>query len=333
MFREILELNGLPYRLIDPNSATLLDDISGCTHILFRHSQGDTDLKMYDLIFNIASGIYGISCFPDFNTFWPYEDKVKEYFLLESNGFPVVNSKVFWNYSHAGNYLKSAAYPVVAKLPKGAGSANVVIVNSEAEGIKIIKQVFGTGVKTGGLNSSSNLTSVRKKGIYKYGKRSLRAMLIEMGVIADKADYPEWQIQKDSILFQKYLAGNLFDTRITVIGKRALAFRRFVRDNDFRASGSGKINMEMDKIDTRCIATAFSVSEKLNFSTMAYDFIFDENNNPHINEISYCFVDRYVAKCPGYWDQDLGWHAGSNWPQYYQLTDFLGIGDLKAPPV
>jgi glutathione synthase/RimK-type ligase-like ATP-grasp enzyme len=333
IFRQIHDLNGLPFMLIDPNSPTLLDDIKGCSHIMFRHSQGDTDPKVYELVFHIASRIYGIPCFPDLPVFWPYEDKIREYYLLKSNNFPVVDSQVFWNYSNAGTFLKNSVYPIVAKLPKGAGSTNVIIINSEAEGIRILNQVFGNGVKSGGLNSSSSLTSVKKKGLYGYGKRSIRALMVRMGMIKDLTDYPEWQIQKDSILFQKFLPGNLFDTRITIIGKRALAFRRFVRDNDFRASGSGKINMEMDKIDRRCIEIAFSVSEKLNFTTMAYDFIFDENNNPHINEISYCFVDRFVMRCPGYWDRSLEWHPGSNWPQYYQVSDFLKLDNLRSLPV
>jgi glutathione synthase/RimK-type ligase-like ATP-grasp enzyme len=333
IFRQILIVNDLPFILIDPNSDTLSKDISGCTHILFRHSQGDTDLKIYDVVFNIASRVYGIPCFPDYPTYWPYEDKIKEYFLLKSNDFPIVRSNVFWNYTQAGEFLSKSDFPLVAKLPKGAGSANVVIVNSAKEGEKIIKQIFSSGVKSGGLNSSSSLSSLRKKGILKYGKRLFRSLLISTGVISDKSDYPEWQIQKDAILFQKFLSGNNFDTRINIIGKRALAFRRFVRTNDFRASGSGKINMEMDKIDKRCIEIAFAVSKKLDFSTMAYDFIFDEDNNPQINEMSYCFVDRFVGKCPGYWDENLEWHSVSNWPQYYQLCDFLNIENLKTIPL
>jgi glutathione synthase/RimK-type ligase-like ATP-grasp enzyme len=332
VFRQILIVNDLPFILIDPNSDTLLQDIRECSHIMFRHSQGDTDLKIYDVIFNIASRVYGIPCYPDFSTYWPYEDKIKEYFLLKSNDFPIVRSNIFWNYDHAGEFLSKADFPLVAKLAKGASSANVVIVNSEKEGGKIIKQVFNTGVKSGGLDSSSSLSSFRKKGILKYGKRTFRSLLLSTGVIADKSDYPEWQIQRDAILFQKFLPGNNFDTRINIIGNRALAFRRFVRTNDFRASGSGKINMEMDKIDKRCIEIAFQVSKKLGFSTMAYDFIFDEEKNPHINEISYCFVDRFVASCPGYWDDKLEWHSGSNWPQYYQMSDFLKIDNLKTVP-
>ena len=53
-----------------------------------------------------------------------------------------------------------------------------------------------------------------------------------------------------------------YDTRVTVIGGRAFAFRRFNRDDDFRSSGSGKIDYNMEEIDKRMIKLALKVSKK-----------------------------------------------------------------------
>lgn len=324
-YQEILEDNGIPYIQIDPNSELLTEKIKECTHILFRHSQGDTDKLIYEIIFNIAHNIFKIKCYPNFETYWPYEDKVKEFYLLKINGFPIIKSYAFWNYNKADEFIKKAHFPFIAKLPKGAGSSNVVIINSINEGRKIIRQVFNRGVKNQGLNSRSNLRSLSRVGIYKHLRELLRSRLINMGLLADKMDYPEWQIQKDSILFQEYLPNNTFDIRVTVIGNRGFAFRRFVRKNDFRASGSGNLDLNPEKIDTKCLEIAFAISKKLNFNTMAYDFIFDESGNPWINEISYCFVDKAVWSCPGYWDESITWHPGQIWPQQCQLEDFLEI--------
>jgi glutathione synthase/RimK-type ligase-like ATP-grasp enzyme len=329
-FKEIIIRNNIPFVLIDPNSGSLFDEIKECTHLLFRHSQGDTDILIYETIFNIVQNIHNLKCFPNFETFWIYENKVKEYYLLKSHNFPIIDSHIFWNYNHAESFIKETQFPIVAKLPKGSSSSNVVIVNSIDDGKKIINQVFKRGVKTSGLHISSNLTSLSKLGIFKYGRALLKSSLLNFGLLRDKADYPEWQIQKDSILFQKFLPDNSFDTRVTVIGNRAFAFRRFVRKNDFRASGSGNFNMDPDKIDTRCLEIAFNISKKLNFNTMAYDFIYNEDKIPYINEISYCFIDWIVQSCPGYWDDNLLWHNGHNWPQYCQLSDFLLIDDLKT---
>jgi glutathione synthase/RimK-type ligase-like ATP-grasp enzyme len=328
-FRRILIANDIPYKILDPNSNSLFDELKECSHLIFRHSQGDTDLKICDTILTIAHKMYGIKCLPEIEAFWQYEDKIKEYYLLKCLGFPIVETHVFWNIEHADDFLREASFPVVAKLPKGAASSNVVIVSSPEEGKLINRQVFTTGVRAGRLNNKSNLSSFRKAGLTKYGKASLRYFLINTGFIRDKSYFPEWQIQKDTILYQKYLPNNSFDQRVVVIGKRAFGARRFVRKNDFRASGSGKDDLDPQKIDPRCIEIAFSISNKLNYSAMAYDFIYDEDKKPLINEFGYCFADRVIQASAGYWDEKLEWHAVKNWPQYYQLSDFLQITNLK----
>ena len=329
-FKEILDKNLIAYALIDPNSASLLDDLAGCTHLLFRHSQGDTDMMLYDSIFHIAKDIYKLKCSPDYDTFWSYENKIKEYYLLRSRGFPIVDSYIFWNFKPAYSFLQGKQFPVIAKLYKGAGSSNVVKINSIPEGERVIRQVFGKGVKFGKLPGNSNLSSISSLGIKTFTYNKARSLLKGLGLLKRFNSYPEWQIQKDAILFQKFLPGNKYDTRVTVIGKRAFAFRRYVRNNDFRASGSGLLDMNPGEIDMRCIITAFEISGKLNFETMAYDFIYDENRQPKICEISYCFVDRVVRDCPGYWDENLSWHEGHNWPQHYQLIDFLQLNNLVS---
>jgi len=329
-FREILDRNTIPYVLIDPNSNAMFDDLAGCTHFLFRHSQGDADMMLYDSIFHIAKNIYNLKCSPDYATYWPYENKIKEYYLLKSNGFPVVETNIFWAHNSALKFLETSSFPLIIKMYKGAGSSNVVKINSIKEGKKIIDRVFNEGIKSGQLPGKSNLFSFSNIGLSAFAHNKIRSILAYFGFFKKSNPYSEWQLQKDAILFQKFLPGNKFDTRVTVIGKRAFAFRRYVRTNDFRASGSGLLDKNPLEIDMRCIRTAFEISGKLNFETMAYDFIYDENKEPKICEISYCFDHRIVRDCPGYWDEKLSWNEGHNWPQYYQLIDFLQLDDLVS---
>jgi len=329
-FREILDRNAIPYVLIDPNSNEMFDDLAGCTHFLFRHSQGDTDMMLYDSVFHIAKDIYKLKCSPDYETYWPYENKIKEYYLLKSRDCPVVETNIFWDYERAYDFLKTCGYPIVVKLYKGSGSKNVVKINSIKEGKKIIDRVFNEGVKLGQLPSKSNLFSFSNIGLYAFLHKKIRCLLVDLGFLSKSNPYSEWQLQKDAILFQKFLSGNKFDTRVTIIGKRAFAFRRYVRTNDFRASGSGLLDTNPAEIDMRCISSAFDISKKFNFETMAYDFIYDQELQPRICEISYCFDHRIVRDCPGFWDESLSWHEGHNWPQYYQLMDFLNLEDLQT---
>jgi glutathione synthase/RimK-type ligase-like ATP-grasp enzyme len=146
-----------------------------------------------------------------------------------------------------------------------------------------------------------------------------------------KEPYPYAWLHKDYILFQQFLPNNLFDTRITIIGKRAFTSRRHVRRNDFRSSGSGNDDWNQDNIDPGCINLAFEVSKRLGFQCMSYDFLYDEHKQPLISEISYTSPDWTIWSCPGYWDEMMGWHGGHLWPQYCILSDVLKIPDLKQP--
>jgi hypothetical protein len=87
-----------------------------------------------------------------------------------------------------------------------------------------------------------------------------------------------------------------------------------IRKNDFRASDSGSIIYNKEEIDERCVKIAFDVNKKLKAQSIAYDFVFDENNEPLIVEISYGYTAPAYDKCEGYWDRDrdMNWHEGTN---------------------
>jgi hypothetical protein len=130
-------------------------------------------------------------------------------------------------------------------------------------------------------------------------------------------------LQRGYVYFQDFMADNPFDTRITIIGGRAFGFRRFNRPGDFRASGSGEPAYETEQIDPRCVRIAFDVAKRLGSAALAFDFLFDENHEPKIGEVSYTFVAHAVYDCPGYWDEGLNWREGHHWPQDIILEDFL----------
>lgn len=120
---------------------------------------------------------------------------------------------------------------------------------------------------------------------------------------------------------QEYLPGNEFDTRVTIIGDRAFAFRRFVRPNDFRASGSGCIDYDPTSIDERCIQIAFESSKKVGSQCLAYDFVQGPDDSPVVIEVCYGFVAQAVFNCPGHWDSQMEFHIGQMWPQDAILLD------------
>jgi hypothetical protein len=137
--------------------------------------------------------------------------------------------------------------------------------------------------------------------------------------------------ERGYVYFQDFMPANTFDTRVTVIGNRAFAFRRNVRPGDFRASGSGDLCHDPGRIHPGCVEIAFSVARRIRSQSAAFDFVFDPDQRPRIVEVSYCYVAKFIYQCPGHWDESLHWHDGPMWPQDAILIDVLDSLPERRP--
>jgi len=187
--------------------------------------------------------------------------------------------------------------------------------------------MFGKGIRPGSLLFS-------KDGMLKewYRRARHRGWVMKEKV---RGRYIEqiWQIERGSVLFQRFLPENRFTTRIAVIGDRAFGFIVRNEENDFRAYDMQKVDVDREKVDPRCVKLGFESSDRLGFQCMAYDFLFDEAGEPRVCEMGYTSYALDLFNCPGYWDSGLTWHEGHFWPQYCQLVDVLGVRDLKQPEI
>ena len=129
--------------------------------------------------------------------------------------------------------------------------------------------------------------------------------------------------ERGYVYFQDLIPNNLYDIRVVVVGNRAFALKRLVRENDFRASGSGKIVYDKTQIDLRCIQIAFDINKKLETQSIAYDFVFDTENNPLVIEISYGYAISAYDYCEGFWDENLNWYDEKVTPQYWMIEDLI----------
>lgn len=319
-YEKILSYNNIDFKRLSIDDLDFWESVKEVDFFIFRwwHTYDSTQLA--HTIIPIIEKHYHKPTFPSLKTCWHFDDKVKQYFLLKTYEYPFVESYIFWSKNIALAWLKEVKLPIVFKLKNGAGSSNVVLINSKRKARKLIQLCFGKGI-------SSIDTSLTKLITF---KRIIGTILRDFKLLKGN-QLNAIQTQKGYVLFQKYLSDNPFDIRITVIGQRAFAFRRFNRDNDFRASGSGRIDYDKDSIDKRAVEIAFDISNNLGFQSMAYDFLYNEHSELEICEISYTFSDIAINNCPGYWDINGNWNSGHYWPQYFQLIDLLNISELKQP--
>lgn len=326
-YEKILDFNGVAHIRLDASQPDFWERVSELNLFIFRWRQYDDERQMAKAILPIVEREMHIKCFPDLATCWHYDDKIRQYYLLKEHGYPIIQSWVFWDKKAALKWLESASFPLVFKLKGGAGSNNVILIKGRPRAKRLVRRMFGKGMLSGhipGIDTIRFKDFILYKAVRKMGGNLLRAIRGEDISL-------DWQVHKNYCYFQKYLPNNNFDTRVTIIGERAFAFRRLSREKDFRSSGSGKIDYDINKIDVKFLQIALKVSKEMRFQSMAYDFLYNERGEQEFCEISYTYLDTAVYNCPGYWDSGLNWHEGHYWPQYFQLMDLLALSDLKQP--
>ena len=328
IYTEILKFNGIGFIELDCSDQEFWAKLEKTDCFIYKwghdHHSRQKALSIIPVIENLR-----IKCFPNLATCWHYDDKVKQYYLLKENGFPVVDSFVFWEKDPALDWLRNyKEFPLVSKLTNGAGSMNVKLIISRANAKRFIKRMFGKGL----LQDSNSFYQVIRTLNYDIIKTFRYYAIYFRNIYVKPERRPFWQRHKNYVYFQRFLPDNKWDTRVTTAGNRAHAFRRFIRPNDFRASGSNKWDINPAEIDLKMIRIALDITKYFGFQAMAYDFIYNENKEPKIVEMSYLYGGAgYPDFMNGYWDENLKWHAGRYWPQYFELVDLLGMPELKLP--
>lgn len=301
----------------------VIEKLKSCQALLWHLSQDSVHELTFARSILFAAEKLGLHVYPNVATSIHFDDKVAQKYLLEAVGAPLAPTWVFFEKEKALEWAAKANYPKVFKLRRGAGSSNVRLVRSRSEAIKLVNRMFGRGI--------SPIVSARdkfKKGISKRGSRDSFSKLmwkLPRYVRAHMRTKTGLGCERDYVYFQEFIPEALNDTRVTIIGDRAFLFKRKVRPGDFRASGSGLIEYpEPDDRDMEAIRTAFDISKKLQFQTMAYDFVMDRKaQHLYLVEISYVFKADAVHSCSGFFDCNLRWHEGHTWPEAAVIEDLL----------
>ena len=326
-FEDICRVNRIDSVRLNASSPDFWEQLESVSHFIFRWGHNDAYKDIARALLPVIEGMKGIKVYPNQASCWHYDDKIKQYYLLRRDGFPVVNSWVFWDYESADKWIDSTDYPFVFKLTGGAGAAAVILVKDRKQARRLLKTSFGTGMYPNKIKDSNSLYSMMSIGMKIRKKASYLARTIRAGDAN-----PYWKVHKNYLYAQEFLPGNDYDTRVATIGERADAFRRFVRKGDFRASGSHLWDTDKSKIDLRMIEIALEVSCFYGFQSMAYDFIYDKHGKPVIVEMSYTYGDPDDPDFnDGYWDKNMIWHSGHYKTRELIMEDLLEIPGLIYP--
>ena len=319
---EYCKKHSIEYTIVNAYSSNIMTELKECDCFMwhFHHADYRENLFAKELIQAIEMA--GIRVFPNSRTSWHFDDKIAEKYIFEALKLPAVKSYVFYEKKTAYKWIEKTTFPKVFKLRGGAGASNVKLIKNVKKAKSIVDKAFSTGFKQ--YNSlSSWLESLR---LWRNGKGTFKDIVYKFQFLFyTPRERKMLKKEKGYVLFQEFIPNNKFDIRVIVTGNRAFAIKRLVRQNDFRASGSGFILYDKNEIDERCIEMSFDANKKLKCQSVAFDYIFDQDNNPLIVEISYGYAMHGYDKCTGYWTSDMQWHEETFTPQYWQVEDILNL--------
>ncbi|WP_178991523.1 ATP-grasp domain-containing protein [Winogradskyella schleiferi] len=130
----------------------------------------------------------------------------------------------FGTYEEGLEALSNTSYPVVIKKATGFRSRNVKLANDTKEGKQILSKLL-----------ERNLIFNRDSLYYLYRR------------FKNKKHYPK---RFGKIIIQEFLPNLTHDWKILVFGNCCIGGKRFVKKNDFRASGSKLYSLEQDPPDS-----------------------------------------------------------------------------------
>jgi len=298
--------HGIAFKIVDCYQDDIIDQLHDCDALMwhFHHAIPKDIIFAKQLLFSLESAEKCI--FPDFHTMWHFDDKIGQKYLLEAFDAPLVPSYVFYTKDEALKWVMETTFPKVFKLRGGASSENVKLIKTKAHAKRLVRRAFGSGFKK--FNSSFYLKeSIRK---YKLGESSILDIIKKVIRLVYKTDIENFYgREKGYVYFQDFIPNSNFDIRVVVVEDKAFGEKRFVRKNDFRASGSHMRQYDKEIIDKATLKIAFDVAKKLELQSVAFDFVY-HNGEPMIVEISYGTPPSVYKLCPGYWDRELNFHEG-----------------------
>ncbi len=311
--------NNINYKVVNCYNNDIIDQLKDCDALMWHHHhQNPKDLIFAkQLLFALEAA--GKIVFPDFTTGWHFDDKLAQKYLFESINAPLAPTWVFYDKKEALKWVETTSFPKVFKLRAGSGSKNVYLVCSSSEAKRLIKKSFGRGMPV-----YDPIRSLRERWrVYQKGETKINALFKGIARFFVKPPYAKLQgREKGFVYFQEFIPDNIYDIRIKYVNNRCFALRRKVRDGDFRASGSGEMDYDLEKIPLSALRIAFDIASKLKLQSAAFDFVM-HNEEPKIIEISYGFGYEEVQFSNGYWNENLEYIPGSFNPFAWMVESVL----------
>lgn len=243
---------------------------------------------------------------PSYATISHLGSKIAQGYLFRDAAVPTPRTFVSFSRKEAEHEATTATYPLVAKRSYGASSDSVGLLRDSRHAASHVRRRFW-------LDHWLN-------------HRARHASRVGLVLTVLSRDWFWLNVRQrlfgawtwGVVCWQEFMLGNDRDLRVTVIGDRnAVAFWRVNRLDDFRASGSGRLDYDR-AVPEEVIRYCVSLNRDFGFDSLAYDILF-RGQDFVVVEMSYAYVDHAVHAAPGHYeltdDDRVLYRPGEAWPQ------------------
>jgi hypothetical protein len=246
--------------------------------------------QLYDERIYILGKVCNYKIFPSVDEILIYENKRYLSSWLKATGLPHPETHVFYNPGEAQRYIKTASFPLVAKINIGASGSGVKILASETEAHNYINDTFqgrGASRRWGPKLSVKKLPGQFLR-ILKNPSWFNRKLNKYKAIRGD--------IQKDFVLFQKYVP-HTFEWRAVRIGDSFFAHKKLMAGE----KASGSLLKDYSNPPLSLFDFIREITDNYHFRSMALDIFEPVPGEYLINELQCLFgqSDPYQMEVDG----------------------------------
>lgn len=178
-----------------------------------------------DVVFDISQSRPDVVLLPDIDQLFSFENKGYQELYKKRIGIEKVNGNY---YGDSDDFpIEKAIFPFVYKSLKGAMSSGVRLIKNKDEFEALNKEV-------------KKLTFLERLRLYKKAKNKHKDQSLQPVKQYSEVNFSKFFSKRNPFVAQEFVPGLECDYKVLVFGEKYYVLKRKVRDNDFKASGSGK---------------------------------------------------------------------------------------------